>query len=83
MYPQDKGKDTEVLKLADFGWSVVQRQHSVRTTLCGTPDYLPPEVLKVRVRSCNRPCPRCDHARGRLVRYDCFGQRRGSSAQGS
>jgi serine/threonine protein kinase len=52
---QDTGKEYEVLKLADFGWSVVQRQHSVRTTLCGTPDYLPPEVLKASVPAL--PCP--------------------------
>lgn len=38
------GMDGEI-KIADFGWSV----HSVnsrRTTLCGTLDYLPPEMVE-------------------------------------
>jgi aurora kinase len=35
------------LKLADFGWSVVKRVESMmRTTLCGTLDYLPPEIVR-------------------------------------
>jgi aurora kinase len=34
----------ERLKLADFGWTVAQRRDAQRTTLCGTPEYLPPEV---------------------------------------
>uniref|UniRef100_A0A1I8PA04 Aurora kinase n=1 Tax=Stomoxys calcitrans TaxID=35570 RepID=A0A1I8PA04_STOCA len=33
------------LKIADFGWSV-HEPHSMRTTLCGTLDYLPPEMVK-------------------------------------
>lgn len=37
------GHDGE-LKIADFGWSVHSPQ-SARTTLCGTMDYLPPEML--------------------------------------
>lgn len=32
------------LKIADFGWSV-HEPHSKRTTLCGTLDYLPPEMV--------------------------------------
>lgn len=32
------------LKLADFGWSV--HGESRRQTMCGTPDYLPPEILQ-------------------------------------
>ncbi|CAI5448427.1 unnamed protein product [Caenorhabditis angaria] len=32
------------LKLADFGWSVVA-DHSKRNTLCGTMDYLAPEMV--------------------------------------
>jgi len=32
------------LKIADFGWSV-HTPHSRRTTLCGTLDYLPPEMI--------------------------------------
>lgn len=31
------------LKLADFGWSV--HGTGTRQTMCGTPDYLPPEIL--------------------------------------
>ena len=33
------------LKIADFGWSVHAPQ-SRRTTLCGTLDYLPPEMIE-------------------------------------
>merc|ERR1712008_591892 len=33
------------LKIADFGWSV-HAPHSRRTTLCGTLDYLPPEMIE-------------------------------------
>ncbi|KIY65716.1 kinase-like protein [Cylindrobasidium torrendii FP15055 ss-10] len=32
------------LKIADFGWSV-HAPSNRRTTMCGTPDYLPPEML--------------------------------------
>ena len=45
------GGGVEELKLADFGWTVAQRRDAQRTTLCGTPEYLPPEV--------------CETARGR------------------
>lgn len=38
------GHDGE-LKIADFGWSVHSPQ-SMRTTICGTMDYLPPEMIK-------------------------------------
>jgi serine/threonine protein kinase len=38
------GLDGE-LKIADFGWSV-QAPSSRRTTLCGTLDYLPPEMIE-------------------------------------
>lgn len=34
------------LKLADFGWSV-HAPNSRRNTLCGTLDYLPPEMIEV------------------------------------
>jgi serine/threonine protein kinase len=34
----------EVVKLGDLGWAIVQRAASKRTTLCGTAEYLPPEV---------------------------------------
>lgn len=33
------------LKIADFGWSV-HELNSKRTTLCGTLDYLPPEMVR-------------------------------------
>ena len=33
------------LKLADFGYAVAQRNASRRTTMCGTVEYLPPEVV--------------------------------------
>ncbi|CAD6199546.1 unnamed protein product [Caenorhabditis auriculariae] len=32
------------IKLADFGWAVVS-DHSMRKTICGTLDYLPPEMV--------------------------------------
>ena len=38
------------IKIADFGWSV-HAPHSRRTTLCGTLDYLPPEMIEGKVRS--------------------------------
>lgn len=38
------GKNGEI-KLADFGWSVQQRPEEKRQTLCGTLDYLPPEMV--------------------------------------
>ena len=38
------------LKIADFGWSV-HAPHSRRTTLCGTLDYLPPEMIEGKVRT--------------------------------
>eukprot|EP00048_Salpingoeca_helianthica_P018172 m.241110 g.241110 ORF g.241110 m.241110 type:complete len:381 (-) comp23989_c0_seq1:27-1169(-) len=36
-----------ILKIADFGWSV-HAPSSRRTTLCGTLDYLPPEMIEGR-----------------------------------
>ncbi len=41
-------QNTEKLKLADFGWTVAQRRDAQRTTLCGTPEYLPPELCSQR-----------------------------------
>ncbi|VDN33394.1 unnamed protein product [Gongylonema pulchrum] len=35
------------LKIADFGWSV-HEPSSKRSTVCGTPDYLPPEMISDR-----------------------------------
>ena len=36
------------LKIADFGWSV-HAPNSRRKTLCGTLDYLPPEMVQVQL----------------------------------
>lgn len=41
------GFDNKV-KLADFGWSILNPQGSKRKTLCGTIDYLSPEMIKPR-----------------------------------
>lgn len=44
------------LKIADFGWSV-HAPNSRRKTLCGTLDYLPPEMVQVIARyTCNACC---------------------------
>ena len=32
-------------KICDFGWSVLYREDESRTTLCGTAEYMSPEVL--------------------------------------
>ncbi|XP_068006080.1 aurora kinase A [Melanerpes formicivorus] len=40
------------LKIADFGWSV-HAPSSRRTTLCGTLDYLPPEMIEGRTHDEN------------------------------
>ena len=39
------------LKIADFGWSV-HAPTSRRNTLCGTLDYLPPEMIEVGGCAC-------------------------------
>jgi aurora kinase len=40
------GSDGEI-KMSDFGWSVHTPNESTRrTTLCGTLDYLPPEMVE-------------------------------------
>jgi serine/threonine protein kinase len=39
--------DTGDIKIADFGWSV-HAPSSRRNTLCGTLDYLPPEIVEGR-----------------------------------
>ena len=35
----------EIIKLADFGWSIHQRSNKIRKTFCGTAEYMPPEVI--------------------------------------
>ncbi|KAH7476816.1 hypothetical protein PRIC1_000821 [Phytophthora ramorum] len=36
----------QTIKLADFGWSVyAPKPYNMRKTLCGTPDYLSPEMI--------------------------------------
>ena len=42
----DKATKTKTYKLGDFGWAVQHVPSSVRDTLCGTPEYLPPEVCR-------------------------------------
>jgi aurora kinase len=34
------------VKLGDLGWAIVKRATSRRTTICGTMEYLPPEVCR-------------------------------------
>lgn len=40
------------LKIADFGWSV-HAPNARRTTLCGTLDYLPPEMVEGKEHNSN------------------------------
>ncbi|AMD21372.1 HER093Wp [Eremothecium sinecaudum] len=39
---------SNTIKLTDFGWSVINNKGSKRKTLCGTVDYLSPELIKSR-----------------------------------
>ena len=43
--PENLLKSFETIKLSDFGWSC-HAPSNHRKTLCGTLDYLPPEMLK-------------------------------------
>ena len=39
--------EEDVVKLADFGWSnVLQEAESLKSTFCGTLDYLAPEMIR-------------------------------------
>jgi len=38
------------VKIADFGWSVHVANNSRRNTLCGTLDYLPPEMVGEQIK---------------------------------
>jgi serine/threonine protein kinase len=46
LYPRHDCTQGDI-KIADFGWSV-HAPTSRRTTLCGTLDYLPPEMVEAR-----------------------------------
>ena len=43
--PENILLSNEVIKLADFGWSIHQRSNKIRKTFCGTAEYMPPEVI--------------------------------------
>ena len=79
------------LKIADFGWSV-HAPNSRRTTMCGTLDYLPPEMVRgcaggsagharhVQGAPERAPVPRRArrHGNGARLRGRCWGGRGGS-----
>jgi serine/threonine protein kinase len=44
--PENLLNSQGTIKIADFGWSVYAPHESRRETLCGTLDYLPPEMVK-------------------------------------
>lgn len=37
-----------LVKLTDFGWSVYNPNHKLRSTFCGTPFYFSPELLSAQ-----------------------------------
>jgi len=43
--PENLLNSQGTIKIADFGWSVYAPQEGRRETLCGTLDYLPPEMV--------------------------------------
>ena len=43
--PENILLSNEVIKLADFGWSIHQKSNTSRITFCGTAEYMPPEVI--------------------------------------
>ena len=34
------------IKIGDFGWAIHVTDRKKRFTICGTPDYLPPEMIE-------------------------------------
>ena len=32
------------VKLCDFGWSAIYKENEIRETLCGTSEYMAPEI---------------------------------------
>ncbi|GMR39913.1 hypothetical protein PMAYCL1PPCAC_10108, partial [Pristionchus mayeri] len=55
------------VKLADFGWSVHNTARSNRHTICGTPDYLPPEMI-----SSNTCSTTVDNWAVGVLMYECL-----------
>lgn len=43
--PENLLNSMGTIKIADFGWSVYSPKEGWRETLCGTLDYLPPEMV--------------------------------------
>lgn len=54
----DQGR--EVAQITDFGWAIVHRQNATRTTLCGTVEYLPPEVCKIHLEKMDNDASQMD-----------------------
>jgi len=46
-----KDQDSEIIKISDFGLSRVVDQASFMKTICGTPQYVAPEILSTCTRS--------------------------------
>ena len=44
--PSSSSNGQTTLKLCDFGWSVYAPEKVMRDTLCGTPEYVAPEMLR-------------------------------------
>jgi serine/threonine protein kinase len=51
-----KSKDTDEVKLSDFGLSRIIGEGSFAKTMCGTPQYLAPEILTYESRDCLSLC---------------------------